>query len=179
MKKLIFLFAVIFVLSMPGLATDYYVAQSDGNDGYDGLTDSYSSGSNGPWLTIAYACTQLSAGDTVYIRTGTYSEAVWLTTGNSGTSGNPITYINYPGESPVMDGGDSLAFAFKSGMWASPAGAVDYITIDGIEVMQYTGSGIQFERDQTTQAGSTGSHDIIIQNCTTHDNGVCGIYIEG
>jgi uncharacterized repeat protein (TIGR02543 family) len=97
-------------------ATTYYVNKAAGNDAAAGTSVSTA------WATIGKANTTLRAGDTVYIRAGTYYEAIMPA--NSGTAGNPITYCNYPGESPLIDGGSSLtACVMISGL--------NYITVDG------------------------------------------------
>lgn len=59
-----------------------------------------------PWLTLAYAATRLAAGDTLYIRGGTYYEAVNFSA--SGTADKRIVISAYPGESAVIDGQDSI-----------------------------------------------------------------------
>jgi hypothetical protein len=81
----------------PADATDgmiYYVAPT-GNDEYPGSI-TY------PWRTIQKAADTLVAGDTIYIRAGTYSEQVIPQ--NSGSAGQPITYAAYPGETVTLDG---------------------------------------------------------------------------
>ena len=161
------------------MAGPYYVADSDGDDGYNGLYDHFISGSDGPFKTIGKATTVLAAGEAVYVRTGTYNECVHLTNGVSGGAETRIIYKNYTGESPVIDAQSSRDACFKSGLWASPAGVVHYITIDGFECKNSTESAITFERSQSTQAGSVGSHGITIQNCLTHHNVLYGITIEG
>jgi parallel beta-helix repeat protein len=72
----------------------YYVATtgSDANPGTESL----------PWRTIQKAANTLAAGDTAYIRAGTYSEPI--SPQNSGTEGSFITYANYPGEVATIDG---------------------------------------------------------------------------
>jgi hypothetical protein len=55
-----------------------------------------------PWRTIQKAANTLVAGDTVYIRAGTYPEQV--TPQNSGSAGNLITFAAYPGETVTIDG---------------------------------------------------------------------------
>lgn len=74
----------------------YYVAKngSDSNPGTEAQ----------PWLTIQKAANTLIAGDTVYVKAGTYNERVIPK--NSGTSGNLITYETYPGDTVVMYGFD-------------------------------------------------------------------------
>jgi hypothetical protein len=76
-------------------ATDYYVATtgSDSNAGTQAA----------PWSTIAKCASTMSAGDTCYIRGGTYHEH-GLNPARSGTAGSPITFAGYPGESAIIDG---------------------------------------------------------------------------
>jgi len=69
-----------------------------------------------PWQTIQKAANTLIAGDTVYIRAGTYHERVIPQ--NSGSAGNYITYAAYPGEAAIIDGSgvtlpDDLAGLFE------------------------------------------------------------------
>ncbi|MHB0970024.1 MAG: right-handed parallel beta-helix repeat-containing protein [Thermoanaerobaculia bacterium] len=75
-------------------SANYYVAPqgSDANPGSDAL----------PWRTIGQAASTMVAGDTVYIRDGTYAEAV--SPKNSGAAGAFITYTAYPGHTPTIDG---------------------------------------------------------------------------
>ncbi len=72
----------------------YYVAPT-GDDGHAGDLLH-------PWRTIHQAANTLAAGDTIYIRAGTYSERVIPQ--NSGSAGQPITYAAYPGETVTVDG---------------------------------------------------------------------------
>ena len=75
-------------------STTYYVAPG-GKDSNPG-TVLY------PWRTIQKAANTLVAGDTVYIRAGTYPERV--VPQNSGSAGSVITYAAYPGETVTIDG---------------------------------------------------------------------------
>jgi hypothetical protein len=78
----------------PSPGVGYYVSPS-GDDNNPGTEAA-------PWRTIGKAAATLVAGDTVYIRAGTYGERV--VPRNSGASGRYITYAAYPGETPVIDG---------------------------------------------------------------------------
>lgn len=64
-------------------------------------------GNNGsekrPWKTINHALRQLSPGDTLYLRKGSYFENVYCAV--AGTPEKPITIRSYPGEQAVIDGG--------------------------------------------------------------------------
>ena len=88
------------------MATKYVApAGSGGNDGNAGDIGT-------PWLTWDYAFNQLSAGDTLYVRGGTYTDFKGLYSGSyygvrvsskSGTSDNWIRVYNYPDEVPTLD----------------------------------------------------------------------------
>lgn len=82
------------ILARP-YAKTYYVAPT-GNDSNPGTETS-------PWRTIQKAADTLVAGDTVYVRRGTYKERI--APKNSGTDANHrITYASYPGETATIDG---------------------------------------------------------------------------
>jgi MYXO-CTERM domain-containing protein len=100
----------VFAFSLPlsASAAVYYVAPT-GSDTAAGTQAA-------PFASWARAQTAASAGDTVYFRAGTYKytdatsncsstsatvNAVVLS--KSGTSGSPINYWAYPGETPVFD----------------------------------------------------------------------------
>lgn len=80
MKKL-FLTIILLLLSTTAFPATYYVATT-GNNGNDGSVGS-------PWLTIQYAMDTVSAGDTIIVAAGGYSERVTTTKG--GSAENPIT----------------------------------------------------------------------------------------
>jgi hypothetical protein len=65
MRKILILILLAFSLTAWG--TKYYV-DAAGNDG----TGDGSSGN--PWALVSYACTQASAGDTVYVNAGTINQ---------------------------------------------------------------------------------------------------------
>jgi hypothetical protein len=60
-----------------------------------------------PWLTMQKAAITLTAGDTVFIMSGTYSEHVIPQ--QSGTPALPIVYMAYPGHSPIIVGQGKIA----------------------------------------------------------------------
>lgn len=121
----IFLFPLVSALLFPKMAerlelnwqvkeiltlqeTVYYVAPI-GDDSNPGTAAH-------PWRTIQKAANTLIAGNTVYIRAGTYHERVLPQ--NSGSAGNYITYAAYPGETATIDGSgvtlpDDLAGLFE------------------------------------------------------------------
>jgi len=109
-----------------------------------------------PCLTLQKVANMTVAGDTVYLRGGTYNQKMALTSSNSGTPEAYITYTAYPGETPVIDG------TGISTPWAGliQGSGVSYITIDGLTVINGTSRGIQFS--------SSSSNIVITNNHVTH-----------
>lgn len=131
----------------------YYVAQSDGSDSYDGLYPSYQGGTNGPWLTITYAATQLAAGDTLYIRTGTYSE--YCSFNSNGTAVNRITIDTYQSEAVTIDG----EYTKPSSVFLPLVRAYgDYITIRDLKITRSYGASLFLQGDYCEALNITGDH---------------------
>lgn len=92
----------VFAICLWGLAGSGWISAADryvsptGNNGNPGTEAQ-------PWATLTYAAGQLAAGDTLFARSGTYSERLVLT-GKSGSLAQPITIRNYPGETPIING---------------------------------------------------------------------------
>jgi hypothetical protein len=106
-RGLLLALPVSLAASAAGAAT-YYVAPN-GNDGAAGTIAA-------PWKSVARAQAAARAGDTVYLRGGTYVYTAATTAcasrratvsaivlDNSGSEGQPIRYWAYPGETPVFD----------------------------------------------------------------------------
>ncbi len=79
------------------LANTYFVSATDGNDSNNGLSET------NPWGTLKYAVSRLVAGDTLYVRGGSYYES-YVEIQSIGTSIAPIIVKAYPGEQPILDG---------------------------------------------------------------------------
>jgi hypothetical protein len=102
-----------------------------------------------PWRTIQHAANTVHAGDTVQVRAGTYNEIVTMATSGNATSGY-ITFQNYPGEAPIVDG-TGLVAGGQTGLF-SLEGTFNYIVIQGFEIRNFSSStrgkvpvGIDFE----------------------------------
>jgi len=132
--------------------TIYYVAPG-GNDLNPGTAAK-------PWQTIQKAADTLVAGDTVYIRAGTYNERV--VPQNSGSAGNTITYAAYPGETATIDG-TGVVVPEYSGLF--DLAERDYIRVSGLRVIHSSYYGI---------VADTSSHVTIEHNYTydTYSSGI-------
>ena len=84
----------VLLCASTAAATTYYVSPG-GNNSNSGSIDN-------PWRSLQRASSGLSAGDTVYVRAGTYHER--FQPDNAGSPNNPIVYKAYPGEYVEIDG---------------------------------------------------------------------------
>jgi hypothetical protein len=121
----------------------YYVAKNGSNKNSGSLSK--------PWLTLAYAVDKLNPGDTLYVRSGVYSEKIMIE--NSGTASAPITISSYPKETAVLDGTglgmsesmDAMVFIYDQ----------SYIHIKGLEIRNYS----------TTETGTCIGGILVEGNC--------------
>lgn len=107
--------------AIPSSNVSYYVSPS-GNDANPGTLAS-------PWLTSQKAGNSATPGSTVYFRTGVYGHFDVNVSGSA--AAGYITFTNYPGETPIIDGG-SYTGSFDHGL----IHILDqsYIKINGFEV---------------------------------------------
>ncbi len=123
---------VAFILAIvlgPAVASDaatYYVATS-GNNGNPGT-------SSLPWRTVAYAASKMVAGDTTYVKGGTYQEGL-IRFGRSGTSSAPIKLLNAPGQYPIINFIDKTPDRqIRIQNYNDATKAIAWITIEGLEI---------------------------------------------
>ncbi len=114
------------VLLPPKVNNVYYLSPAGSDEIGDGSIDS-------PWFSLNKAWTQVSAGDTVYLRGGVYEYNVWQNlTGKSGTVGNHIRVFAYPGEKPSITRGS--AFGNYSMIYVSDSA---FLHFNGIEISHF------------------------------------------
>ena len=106
---------LVAVVCVQVQGSDYYVA-TGGSDGSAGTIGS-------PFATIQHAADVAAGGDTIYIRGGTYREAVTISDAN-GLAGSPVTFTNYNGEYVRISG----TMAITSG-WSVHSGSIYKTTI--------------------------------------------------
>jgi hypothetical protein len=120
--------SVTDIVSLTVSGATYYVA-TNGADSNPGTLAA-------PWLTIQNAANTLAPGDTVLVRGGVYNERVTMNVSGSSTN-NPITFQNYPGETPIVDGtGLAVPSAdYAAGLFEFTTAS--YIILQGFEIRNY------------------------------------------
>jgi hypothetical protein len=94
-----------------------------------------------PWCTLKKANASLQAGDTVYVRRGTYDEVIEPS--NSGTAGKKIIYKAYPGEEVLLRGKVGLLSVVSIGYGMTGSwNAKSYIVVDGFKIRHIDPSSI-------------------------------------
>ena len=139
----------------PSNPSIYYVAP--------GGNDSNPSTESLPWKTITKAANTLIAGDTVYIKSGTYNERVIPQ--NSGSAGKYITYSAYPGDTVIIDGSD-IALPDWAGLFQIDT---DYIKVSGLKITNSSDMGCLVRPNH---------NHIIIENCIISNCQSSGILAE-
>jgi hypothetical protein len=145
----------------------YYVSPtgSDTNPGTE----------NQPWRTIRKAADTLIAGDTVYIRSGTYSERVIPK--NSGSADHYITYAAYPGDLVTIDGSSVPEKENKEPFGLFDIAEKNYIKVSGLKIINSKKAGVYadmashiiIEKNYTYNTVSSGigiwnSNNILVDN---------------
>ena len=118
-----------------------------------------------PLKTIQKAASLATAGDTVFIRAGTYRETV--IPAHSGSGGAPITYMPYNNEKVVIDGADPIAnwtnysgSVYQAPMnWSVNRGDGDQVFVDGqmMNYARYPNSSLDVSNPTRIMA-DTGTH---------------------
>jgi hypothetical protein len=139
-----------------GTGNTYYVA-TDGDDANPGTEAE-------PFGTIQHAADIVAAGDTVYIKGGTYvpelteyrgsaNHGIIITT--SGTPDNYITFQNYNGEEVIIEGNDIAAALIAIDM-------ASYVRIRGLTIQNAYYAGIKLTHEANYN---------IIESCVFHNCG--------
>ena len=153
-----------FVLMAPGLSAPswplagvgtaqgatYYVAPG-GSDSDPGTEES------APWATIQHAADTLVAGDTVYIKAGTYPERV--VPAHSGIAGHEIVYAACPGATVTIDGAGIALPDWLAGLF--DVSGRSHIRIRGLRVI-HAGTN-----DNSVGILMDGASHITVENCHT------------
>jgi hypothetical protein len=170
-KKTLFYIAIFLFLFKTAFAADYYVSPT-GSASWGNAT------SIDTPCSLSTAFTNASAGDTVYLRGGSYTGVSSYGTNNAGTGGaenQRIIFKAYQDETPSI-----------SGLEARACISVDhaYWTFDGLTISGYqnypggTGGVISTYDTGNVDGLEVKNCHIILNNAVSVDN-VVAIYIEG
>jgi hypothetical protein len=118
-------------------AATYYIDGTNGNDTKSGSQSA-------PWKTIGKANSTLRAGDTVYIKKGTYKQTIRPS--RSGEKGSYITYARNGNDEVIITGvSDGVNLVNRK-----------YVIIDGLKILNVSGEWVDMRPN--------GCHNIIM-NC--------------
>jgi len=173
------------VLLQPQIArigTNYYVAKTGSDTNAGTLT--------APYLTIQKGLGIAQAGDTVFVKAGTYQEYVSFK--NSGTMGQPIVLKNYGNEVVLVDAENTRVYCIYTNKKSN-------LVVDGINaanstvynVFQTEGGNVTIKNINSSlpivpgksnycflfQSTTIWSHNITMQNCVAYGGGT-GVYIN-
>lgn len=147
---------VLSAISNKTSSQPYYVSSS-GSDSYPG-TLQY------PFKTIDKAVSVVQAGQTIYVRGGTYTLTSPVIISKSGSSGSVISLFAYQGERPVLDfsgmalGSSNYGFKLTGSYWY----------IKGFDI---TGAG---DNGMKIEGGSNNT----IENCAFYRNRDSGLQLD-
>ena len=110
-----------------------------------------------PWKTIQKAANSLVGGETLYIRGGTYNEQVNLAYRDN-SSGSYSTFINFPGESVILDG-TGIDIQHGEGLFSIKAS--DYIRVTGLRVQHSNGAGIYVLNSNNIRIDHNSTYDTV------------------
>ena len=181
MKRILILF-LFWVNTVD--ATNYYVS-SGGSDSNAGTIGS-------PWKSLTRASAVLAAkptkgaGDTVFVRGGTYNGfpnnpangyAQLLINGLQGTATSPCVFTNYPGESPLFDFSSVVVQAARPSPTALSIFASSYLKVKGLRFYGYNqiwdGTGV------SRGVELNGCSNIVIEQCEVSSFQGTGFFISG
>ena len=152
------LFAALCVtLSASGVP--YYVSTS-GSDSNSGTS------TNAPWRTIQHAANVLAPGDTAQVRDGVYNEVVTVNVSGNAPGGY-VTFENYPGESPIVDGTGLIVPPSNYAYGLFELDSRSYVAIAGFEIRNFQTNSSPLVPAGIGITGS--SHDITIFSNRVHD----------
>jgi hypothetical protein len=155
----------------PVLNEPYYVVDpATGNDSGPGTLAQ-------PFDTIGKAHSVAVAGDTIYLRAGTYDISSQVTLTRSGSSGNPITLTNYPGETVILDGinnsntGGHSVIRCEANYWTFTSSGGNQL----LQIIRSPGQGLRLEGART---GITVSK-LLFQDNVRLDNSGAALQVGG
>ncbi len=175
--KIIFFILTFSLIGSAGFAADIYVDQTlsqNITDGKYSIDNRNSSGSDGDaYTTLQGAISAVQAGDTIYMRGGTYNEFLTMNGIESGTSSAWITLTSYPSEWAIIDG----QHAASDHMFEYDGSTnLRYWKFERFEV---TGGGVNTLSVKGTAFDLDAADHLIFRYMYIHDNLGTGQYVNG
>jgi hypothetical protein len=138
----------------PDPSNAYYVSPN-GNDADPGSISQ-------PWRTLARAAEMATAGQTIFVREGTYNER--LIPQNSGDQDNYIIFMAYPGETVIIDG---MGVTITQLEGLVNIGRKRFIRVSGFHVIN-AGDGVANGKWNMGISAQKADHIIIDNNYINH-----------
>lgn len=160
-------------VSVSANSSTIYVA-TNGNNGNSGSQ-------NQPLKSIQSAIDRAQAGDTIYVRGGTYNEALLIT--KSGTVQKPIRLHAFPGELPIIDGRYNLPTGTNAGCSnVAPKHCFVYQPLVSIRGSHWEFSGFQIIRSNGRGIGvssprGTKTRNVLIDSCIVNGVRSAGVHV--
>ena len=157
---------ICFLINASLFSSTYFVAPvaavPSANDSNPGTI-------NAPWATWQKAFSSAMSGDTVYFRGGVYYTSSVVQATNSGTEFSPIVFMNFPGETPVLDGISKVSQSHG-------------LLLDNLNNIIIKGLIIRNNRQIVADDDPSGivisnCSNVTVENCASHNNGKRGFYI--
>jgi hypothetical protein len=185
---LLIILSFLFVLfSAPAFAATRYVSQSGDNANSCAASEDQAT----PKLTLAAAITCMSAGDTLYIRAGTWTERLTFSGKTAGTATTRYTVSGYPGETVTLAANVAAGTPFigmiggvilQDMIWdgingphaiQSPVNKIagfymdvaHNVTIQRVEIKRFSYSGLQISRSDNFIVRDSSIHDMNSLDC--------------
>ena len=169
-------------VTTPPLPDGFFVA-TNGTAGGSGTSAS-------PW-SLAKALDSpagVSAGDTIWVRGGTYTASSWTNTNTAGTSVSKLVFKAYPGERPRINGpftvnGDNTAFWGLEFYQSAPITSGNGLGVNDRAPGTLWIHNIFHDAGQSCvgswmEAPNSVVYGNIVYNCGTHENLDHGIYFQ-
>ncbi len=167
---LLFLLTLAMGRATQAQGTDYYVSPT-GSDGNAGSKEQ-------PFATLERGQAAAQAGDTVFLRGGSYdfnspSAEIGLRLFKNGQPGKPIHYLAYQGEIPVFDFKNMTAAKRIKGVVVE----ADWIYLKGIEMKNVPQTASLKAKEDWCLKVVGGSNNVF-ESLNVHDNMGPGIFVE-
>ena len=175
MKKQLLLLAISFLFS--SLSARQLYLSPTGNDTYSGLSVAQA------WLSPNTAFTKLVAGDTLWVKGGTYTLSATVKASNPASKTSPILVAAVRGEKPVFDCSSFRHYGSESSSYRGMDLRQAYWRVRGIKIYKAGYNGIIIAGENITVEGMTiqecgfdgialaaGAVNAFILNCDSYRN---------